>query len=85
MGRGLEQSALRKLSPRAVMESRLTEIEIKLALTEDLVDTLNLTVHRQQEQIDALQRQLVQIYQQMQAAAPSAESRDLRDEIPPHY
>ena len=67
------------------MESRLTEIEIKLALTEDLVDTLNLTVHRQQEQIDALQRQLVQVYQQMQAAAPSAESRDLRDEIPPHY
>jgi len=67
------------------MESRLTEIEIKLALTEDLVDTLNLTVHRQQEQIDALQRQLVQVYQQMQAAAPSAEARDLRDEIPPHY
>jgi hypothetical protein len=30
------------------MESRLMEIEIKLALTEDLVDTLNLTVHRQQ-------------------------------------
>lgn len=67
------------------MESRLTEIEIKLALTEDLVDTLNLTVHRQQEQIDALQRQIRQLYQQMQSATPSAESRDLRDEIPPHY
>lgn len=67
------------------MESRLTEIEIKLALTEDLVDTLNMTVHRQQEQIDALQRQLVQFYHQMQSSAPSAESRDPRDEIPPHY
>jgi len=44
-----------------------------------------MTVHRQQEQIDALQRQLVQLYHQLQSAAPSAESRDLRDEIPPHY
>ncbi len=67
------------------MESRLTEIEIKLALTEDLVDTLNMTVHRQQEQIDALQRQILQLYQQMQSASASAETHDLRDEIPPHY
>ena len=67
------------------MESRLTEIEIKLALTEDLVDTLNMTVHRQQEQIDALQRQIRLLYQQMQSAPPSAEARDLRDETPPHY
>ena len=67
------------------MESRLTEIEIKLALTEDLVDTLNMTVHPQQEQIDALQRQIRLLYQQMQSASPAAEARDLRDEIPPHY
>ncbi len=67
------------------MESRLMEIEIKLALTEDLVDTLNLTVHRQQEQIDALQRQLVALARQLQSSTPSAEARDLRDEIPPHY
>lgn len=67
------------------MESRLTEIEIKLALTEDLVDTLNLTVHRQQEQIDALQRQIRQLHQLIQSTAPAAEARDLRDEIPPHY
>lgn len=67
------------------MESRLTEIEIKLALTEDLVDTLNLTVHRQQEQIDALQRQIRQLHQLIQSTAPTAEARDLRDEIPPHY
>ena len=67
------------------MEYRLTEIEIKLALTEDLVDALNMTVHRQQEQIDALQRQIRALYQQMQSATPAAEARDLREEIPPHY
>ena len=44
-----------------------------------------MTVHRQQEQIDALQRQIRLLYQQMQSASPAAEARDLRDEIPPHY
>ena len=67
------------------MESRLTEIEIKLALTEDLVDTLNMTVHRQQEQIDALQRQIRHLYEMIQSASKGPEVRDLRDEIPPHY
>lgn len=80
-----DNPALKTIFRGPDMDSRLTEIEIKLALTEDLVDTLNMTVHRQQEQIDALQRQLVQLHHQMQSAAPSAESRDLRDEIPPHY
>ncbi|HMV18935.1 MAG TPA: SlyX family protein [Zoogloea sp.] len=68
------------------MESRLTEIEIKLALTEDLVETLNLTVHRQQEQIDALQRQLLALAKQVHStSASTAEPHSLRDEIPPHY
>lgn len=68
------------------MDDRLTELEIKLSLTEELVDELNKTVFRQQEQIDLLQQQLRLLYQQMQAnAAGPAEPRSLRDEIPPHY
>ena len=66
------------------MESRLTEIEIKLALTEDLVDTLNMTVHRQQEQIEVVQRQLDDLRRQVQAM-PAGGAPSLRDEIPPHY
>ena len=38
-----------------------------------------------QEQLDALQRQIRLLSQQMQSASPAAEARDLRDEIPPHY
>ena len=34
------------------MTDRMTELEIKLSLTEDLVDELNRTVFRQQEQLD---------------------------------
>ena len=36
------------------MESRITELEIKITYTEDLVDELNRIVFRQQQQIDLL-------------------------------
>jgi SlyX protein len=66
------------------MESRLTEIEIKLSYTEDLVDELNRVVFRQQQQIDLLIRELRTLREQVMNAQP-AEQRSLRDEIPPHY
>ena len=69
------------------MNDRLTEVEIKLTLAEDLLETLNRTIFRQQEQIDLLQAQLRVVYSQMQAnaSAEPAEPFSLRDEIPPHY
>ena len=66
------------------MESRLTEIEIKLSYTEDLVDELNRTVFRQQQQIDLLIGELRALREQVMNAQP-AEQRSLRDEILPHY
>lgn len=64
-------------------EQRLTELEVKLSYTEDLLDELNLLVYRQQQQIDALTAQITLLRQQ----APEAGSapRSLRDELPPHY
>jgi SlyX protein len=67
------------------MEDRLTELEIKMSLAEDLVEELNRTVYRQQQQIDLLQHQLRHLFQQMQPEPEPAEQRNLRDEIPPHY
>ena len=67
------------------MNNRLTELEIKLSLTEDLVEELNHAVYRQQQQIDLLQAQLRLLYGQMQSNGEPAEPRNLRDEIPPHY
>ena len=67
-------------------EERFVAIESKLAFAEDLLDTLNATVFRQQAQIDSLQQQIRVLYQQMQSASSGgAEKRDPRDEIPPHY
>ena len=65
-------------------ESRLTELETKLAFAEDLLETLNQTVIRQQGQLDLLQQQLRLLHQRMQETLPE-ESRTPRDEIPPHY
>lgn len=66
------------------MENRLTEIEIKLTQMEDLVETLNLTVFRQQEQIATLQQQHQLLSQQLQTLALS-NARDPSEEVPPHY
>jgi SlyX protein len=66
------------------MESRITELEIKLSLAEDQIEELNRTVFRQQQQIDLLQAQIRELYQLLQPEAAS-EARNLRDEIPPHY
>ena len=65
-------------------QDRLTEVETKLAFAEDLLDTPNQTVIRQQAQIDSLQQQLSLLHQQLQDAQPN-EAHTLRDEIPPHY
>ena len=66
------------------MDSRITELEIKISYAEDMVDELNRTVYRQQQQIDRLLAQVETLRDRVQAAAP-AEQRSLRDELPPHY
>jgi SlyX protein len=65
-------------------ESRINELEAKLSFAEDLIDALNRTAFRQQEQLDRMQQQIMLLHQQLQTVMPK-EERDLRDEIPPHY
>lgn len=73
------------------MESRLTELEIKLNLAEDAIDALNHTLFRQQQQIDLLQAQMRELYRQSQAADSTDATEalnqptDPRADIPPHY
>jgi len=63
---------------------RLTELEIKASYTEDLLDQLNLTIYRQQQQIDSLVQQVTLLRQQSPDGG-SGGQRNLRDELPPHY
>ncbi|MCW5631570.1 MAG: SlyX family protein [Rhodoferax sp.] len=65
-------------------DTRLTNLEIKLSFTEDMVEELNKTVFRQQQQIDWLIREVDKLRQQSPedgAAGP----RNPGDETPPHY
>lgn len=68
----------------ASAQARLTELETRLAFTDDLLETLNGVVVRQQAQIDLLQDQLRLLHQRLKDALPE-DARGPRDEIPPHY
>ena len=63
-------------------EERFTNLEIKLSFTEDLIEQLNQTVYKQQQQIEFLYRELKSIKEQ--ASSPGG-GRSAQDEIPPHY
>ena len=73
------------ITQETAVESRITELEIKISYTEDMVDELNRTVYRQQQQIDLLIAQIRALRDQVQTAQPSEQQHSLRDEIPPHY
>ena len=64
------------------LERRIEDLEVKASVTEDLLDQLNLTIYRQQEQIDRLIQQLTQLRQQMPEGGGA---RHPGDELPPHY
>ncbi len=66
------------------MQARLNELETKMSFAEDLLDALNRTVFRQQQQIDLLQQDVRALRQQLQHAAAD-EFAGPGGEIPPHY
>ncbi|RPH39761.1 MAG: SlyX family protein [Burkholderiales bacterium] len=69
----------------AHVDKRLTDLEIKASLAEDLVDRLNEVVVRQQEQIDLLMREVGRLARRAEPGDDAPVFRSLRDEIPPHY
>ena len=64
-------------------DDRITNLEIKLSFTEDLIEKLNETIYKQQQQIEFLYRELKAIKEQ--ASSSSGGGGSLKDEIPPHY
>ena len=67
-----------------VVDQRLTELEIKASFTEDLVEQLNQIIIRQQQDLDALARQIGQLRERSPEAG-TGQPRGARDELPPHY
>lgn len=78
-----EQASNMSSQDRSI-EQRLTELEIKIGLADDLLDQHNQTIFRQQQQIDALAKELSALRQQLPQERNSS-LQNLRDELPPHY
>jgi SlyX protein len=66
------------------VERRLTELEIKASLAEDLLDTLNTLVARQQETIETMVREISRLRQQQTPPADGSPPNP-GGERPPHY
>ena len=59
------------INPQDRVGPRLDELEIKASYTEDLLDQLNLTIFRQQQQIDRLTQQVAQLKDCLLYTSPS--------------
>lgn len=80
----MNEQASNMTSQDRSIEQRLTELEIKIGLADDLLDQHNQTIFRQQQQIDALAKELGALRQQLPQERNSS-LQNLRDELPPHY
>jgi SlyX protein len=67
------------------MEDRLERLETRLMATEDLLDELNRTVWRQEQEIERLRAQLRQLADRVATAQGGNGSSRPEDEIPPHW
>ncbi|QDQ27152.1 SlyX family protein [Chitinimonas arctica] len=65
------------------MEDRITELEIKFALQDDLLDELNRVVALQQQQMAWLVQEVRRLQEQNRSQDGGKQGAE--QEIPPHY
>lgn len=68
-----------------MLESRLIEVETKLAYQENTVQVLNEVVVRQQRQIDELQSLCKQLLERVRNSGDPGLTTTPADEVPPHF
>ena len=67
------------------MEERITELEIRFMHQEQSINELSITVYRQQQVIERLERELRQLVDQVRMEFPSLTKPAEEEEPPPHY
>jgi SlyX protein len=67
------------------METRITELEIKLSFAENTIESLNQTIYEHQQQLDRLQLEMRALREELANSQSSSPQRSLQDEVPPHY
>ena len=66
------------------IETRLVDLETKVAFQDDTIQTLSDMVAQQQFIIDTLQRQVRELADQLKATQNAMAEPDI-EEVPPHY
>ena len=68
-----------------VLQESLVDLQSRLAFQEEAINALNLTVARQQRQIDDLVLQLEQLQRHVRALTPPEFLSSGEEPPPPHY
>lgn len=66
-------------------EDRIEKIEAKLTFQEDLIEELNKTVYRQQQELERLEATCQALARHIASLAESSKDGSLAHEKPPHY
>lgn len=67
------------------MDQRIDELESRLAFQDDVIETLNGVVTRQQLQLDNLEKEVLLLKQQIKNLSPSQIANESEETPPPHY
>ena len=67
------------------MESRITELEIRLTHLEDTIEVLNRTIIQQHTIIDSLQQQVERLDKKLRTLQASQVALESEETPPPHY
>lgn len=70
---------------RTNLEARVVELETRLAFQDNTLQTLNDVVTRQQQQIEALVREIQTLKDRLRAAIPCPVGPLEDEKPPPHY
>lgn len=67
------------------METRVTELEIRLTHLEDTIEVLDKTIIKQHEAIDLLQLQVASLEKKIKISQSSPVALESEETPPPHY
>lgn len=66
-------------------EEQLGDLQVRLGALEDLVETLNRTIYRQQTKIDEIESLCMALVRRLKDAEGSTGEQSPANERPPHY
>jgi len=67
------------------MQETIVDLQSRLAFQEDSLEAVNLTVVRQQSEIEVMKREIVRLKERLEDIRESQGSEDGGVELPPHY